>query len=49
MIVIGKKFTIYFLINVEKCTVFVAFAFKIFKMCYYDPKIFFLENINIGN
>jgi hypothetical protein len=27
---------------------FSAFAFKIFKMYFYDPKIFFLENINIG-
>ncbi len=28
---------------------FFAFAFKVFKKCKYDPKIFFLKNINMGN
>ncbi len=31
-----------------KCTVFFAFAFKLCKKCYYDPKTFFLKNINMG-
>ncbi len=33
--------------TVWKCVVFFAFAFKVCKKCYYDPKIFFL-NINMG-
>ena len=37
-----KKITFYFLQNVWKCTDFFAFAFKVCKKCYYDPK-FFLE------
>jgi hypothetical protein len=35
----------------EKCLKmysFFAFAFKVCKKCYYDPKIFFLRNINMG-
>ncbi len=48
MIDIGKKITFYFLQNVRKCTVFFAFAFKVSKKCYYDPKKFFLENIIMG-
>jgi hypothetical protein len=43
MIDIGKKITFYFLQNVWKCTVFLAYAFKVCKKCYYDPKIVFLE------
>jgi hypothetical protein len=39
---IGKKITFYFLQNVWKCTVFFAFAFKVWKKCCYDPKNFFL-------
>jgi hypothetical protein len=27
---------------------FFAFAFKVRKKCYYDPKNFFMENINMG-
>ncbi len=38
-----QKITFYFLQNVWKCTVFFAFAFKVCKKCFYDPKIFFLE------
>ncbi len=49
MIDIGKKITFYFLQNVWKCTVFFAFAFKVCKKCYYDPKKLLLENINMGN
>ncbi len=45
---IGKKITFYFLQNVWKCTVFFAFAFKVCKKCYYDPKFFFLENYHYG-
>ncbi len=45
---IGKKITFYFLQNVWKCTVFFAFAFKVCKKCYYDPKKFFLKNIIMG-
>ncbi len=45
---IGKKITFYFLQNVWKCTVFFAFAFKVWKKCYYDPKKFFLTNIIMG-
>jgi hypothetical protein len=48
MIDIGKKITFYFLQNVQKCTVFFAFAFKVCKKCYYDPKKLFLENIIMG-
>ncbi len=44
----GKKTTFYFLQNVWKCTVFFAFAFKVCKKCYYDPKFFFLEYITMG-
>ncbi len=44
----GKKITFYFLQNVLKCTDFFAFAFKVCKKCYYDPKKFFLKNINMG-
>ncbi len=43
MIDIGKKITFYFLQNVKKCTGFFAFAFKVCKKCFYDPKIFFLK------
>ncbi len=43
MIDIGKKIKFYFFQNVWKCTVFFAFAFKVYKKCYYDPKNFFLE------
>ncbi len=43
LIDIAKKITFYFLQNVWKCTVFFAFAFKVCKKCYYDPKKFFLE------
>ena len=39
----GEKKTFYFLQNVWKCTVFFAFAFKVCKKCYYDPKKIFLE------
>jgi hypothetical protein len=49
MIAIGKKITFYFLQNVWKCTVFFAFAFKVCKKCYYDPKKFFLEKFHYGN
>ncbi len=45
---IGKKITFYFLQNVWKCTVFFAFAFKVCKKCYYDPKKFFLEKYHYG-
>ncbi len=48
MIDIGKKITFYFLQNVWKCTVFFAFAVKVRKKCYYDPKIFFLEKYQYG-
>ena len=48
MIDIGKKITFYFLQNVWKFTVFFAFAFKVCKKCYYDPKIFFLEKYHYG-
>ncbi len=48
MIDIDKKITFYFLQNVWKCTDFFAFAFKVCKKCYYDPKKFFLKNINTG-
>jgi hypothetical protein len=37
-----QKITFYFLQNVSKCTVFFAFAFKVCKKCYYDPKKIFL-------
>ncbi len=47
MIDIGKKITFYFLQNVWKCTVLFAFAFKVCKKWYYDPKNFFLTNINL--
>ncbi len=33
-----RKKNVYFLQNVWKCTVFFAFAFKVCKKCYYDPK-----------
>ncbi len=42
-----QKITFYFLQNVWKCTAFFAFAFKVCKKCYYDPKKFFLKNINM--
>jgi hypothetical protein len=45
---IGKKITFYFLQNVWKCAVFFAFAFKVCKKCYYDPKKNFLKNIIMG-
>ncbi len=45
---IGKKITFYFLQIFWKCTVFFAFAFKVCKKCYYDPKNFFLKNIIMG-
>ncbi len=48
MIDIGKKITFYFLQNVWKCTVFFAFAFKVWKKCYYDPKEIFLEKYQYG-
>ncbi len=48
MIDIGKKITFYFLQNVRKCTVIFAFAFKVCKKCYYDPKKLCLENIIRG-
>jgi hypothetical protein len=48
MIDIDKKITFYFLQNVGKCTVFFAFAFKVCKKCYYDPKNFFLEKYQYG-
>jgi len=48
MIDIAKKITFYFLQNVWKCTVFFAFAFKVCKKCYYDPKHFFLEKYQYG-
>jgi hypothetical protein len=48
MIDIGKKITFYFYQNVWKCTDFFAFAFKVCKKCNYDPKNFFLTNINMG-
>ncbi len=48
MIDIGKKITFYFLQNVWKCTVFFAFAFKVCKKCYYDPKIFFRNKYQCG-
>ncbi len=48
MIDIGKKITFYFLQNVWKCTVFLAYAFKVCKKCYYDPKIVFLEKYQYG-
>ncbi len=44
MIDIGKKITFYFLQNVWKF----AFAFKVCKKCYNEPKHFFLKNINMG-
>jgi hypothetical protein len=44
----GKKITFYFLQNVCKCTDFFAFAFKVCKKCYYDPKKIFSKNINMG-
>jgi hypothetical protein len=47
MIDIGKKITFYFLQNVLKCTGFFAFAFKVCRKCYYDPKNFFVKNINM--
>jgi hypothetical protein len=31
-----------------KMYIFFAFAFKICKMCYYDPNNFFVKNINLG-
>ncbi len=34
--------------NCLKMYSFFAFAFKVCKMCYYDPKIFFFKNINMG-
>ncbi len=48
LIDIAKKITFYFLQNVWKCTVFFAFAFKVCKKCYYDPKKFFLEKYQYG-
>jgi hypothetical protein len=48
MIDIGKKITFYFLQNVWNCTDFFAFAFKVCKKCYYDPKHFFLEKYQCG-
>ncbi len=44
----GKKITFYFLQNVWKCTVFFAFAFKVCKKCYYDPKKIFPEKYQYG-
>ncbi len=35
-----QKNNFYFLQNVWKCTVFFAFAFKVYKKCYYDTKNF---------
>ena len=32
----------------QKCTDFFAFAFKVCKKCYYDPKFFFLEKYPFG-
>jgi hypothetical protein len=49
MIDIGKKITFLHFAKCLKMYSFFAFAFKIFKICYYDPKEFFLENINLGN
>ncbi len=34
--------------NVWKCIVFFAFAFKVCKKLYYDPKKFFLEKYHYG-
>ncbi len=48
LIDIAKKITFYFLQNVWKCTVFFAYAFKVCKKCYYDPKKFFLEEYQYG-
>ncbi len=45
---IGKKITFYFLQNVLKRTDSFAFAFKVFKKCYYDPKNFVLEKYQYG-
>ncbi len=48
LINIAKKITFYFLENVWKCTVFFAFAFKVCKKCYYDPKKIYLEKYQYG-
>ncbi len=32
----------------ENVQFFFAFAFKVCKKCYYDPKFFFLKNIIMG-
>jgi hypothetical protein len=44
----SKKITFYFFKNVGKCTVFFAFAFKVCKKCYYDPKKIFLGKYQYG-
>jgi hypothetical protein len=44
----GKKIIFYFLQHVGKCTVFFAFAFKVCKKGYYDPKKFFLQKYQYG-
>jgi hypothetical protein len=46
MIDIGKKITF---ANCLKMKIFFAFAFEVFKKCYYDPKKFWGKKIiNIG-
>ncbi len=47
MIDIGKKNFLIFA-KCLKMYSFFAFAFKVCKQCYYDPKKMFLKNINMG-
>ena len=48
MIDISKKNNFLLLAKCLKIYSFFAFAFKVCKKCYYDPKIFFLENYHYG-
>jgi hypothetical protein len=47
MIDISKKITFTFCKMFENVQFF-AFAFKVCKKCYYDPKKFFVKNMNMG-